>query len=150
MLRSSGGTQGSLEDDIATLLTESGLERLVRTEVRVAGRARPLNEIARRELHDMVREALTNVARHAHARTVVTQVRYGILEFSVAVTDDGRGFTVAEPDRGPGHWGLVGLKERAVSIGAKVTIASRVGAGTSVRIVVGRWQAYRRQSTPPR
>jgi len=86
-----------------------------------------------REVLAIVGEALENVARHAGASSVeVTFVRRGD-GWRIAVEDDGQGFVVADDRRGPvGHYGLVGMTERAAAIGAVLDIRSRPGGGTRV------------------
>ena len=86
-----------------------------------------------REVLAIVCEALENVARHARASSVeVTFVRRGA-GWRVAVEDDGEGFAVAPDGRGPaGHYGLVGMAERAAEIGAVLDVRSRPRAGTRV------------------
>jgi len=78
-------------------------------------------------------EALRNAELHAQASLVslrLTADRDG--GASLEIADDGRGF---EPDRAPeGHYGLVGMRERAEMIGARFSLESRPGGGA--RIVV--------------
>ncbi|HVJ37756.1 MAG TPA: ATP-binding protein, partial [Stenotrophomonas sp.] len=60
----------------------------------------------------------------------------------VEVQDDGCGIDtqlLAHGNR-QGHWGLTGMRERAALLGAKLTVKSRVGEGTWVRLRVLRWQ----------
>ncbi|RYE85568.1 MAG: sensor histidine kinase [Myxococcales bacterium] len=81
-------------------------------------------------LYRVVQEALTNVAKHAHARQVsVTLGRLG-LEATLVVEDDGRGFA---PDRvDPGRLGLLGMTERVTLAGGRLDVESSPGAGTTV------------------
>ncbi len=73
----------------------------------------------------IVSEALTNIAKHAHAssaRVSVTDTETGLL---IEVSDDGVGG--AEPTRGGG---LQGLEDRTAAIGGTISIKSPLGAGT--------------------
>jgi two-component system, NarL family, sensor histidine kinase YdfH len=80
----------------------------------------------------VVAEALTNIARHARA----SQVQVGLsgadgwLELRVA--DDGVGFDLAAADGQAGHYGLLGMRERARLAGGTLEVTSRDGAGTVV------------------
>lgn len=81
----------------------------------------------------LIGEGLANVARHAHAhRAGVSAVRHEH-SITVEVHDDGVGFT---PDRAagrPGHYGLLGLSERAWLVGGTLQVLSTPGQGTTVR-----------------
>jgi len=63
---------------------------------------------------------------------------------SVRVRDDGCGLddAVAQTGQRPGHWGLVGMRERAAGIGASLRIDSRPGAGTQIEVSVPGRLAY--------
>jgi signal transduction histidine kinase len=80
-------------------------------------------------LFRIVQEALSNVARHAHAHRVrLTMVNGPPLR--LIISDDGEGFDVNQV--GLGHFGLVSMRERAVSIGARIEIQTSTGQGTSI------------------
>jgi PAS domain S-box-containing protein len=87
------------------------------------------------EVLRIVGEALTNARRHAECRTVVVRCTYGPRALRIRIRDDGRGFVPAVESQ-HGHWGLVGMRERAAAIGARLIIASAPGRGTDVRLVV--------------
>jgi two-component system sensor kinase len=88
------------------------------------------------ELLRILQEALTNVDRHAKADhvDVVWDVRGG--SFELVVRDDGRGFETARGVRDSAY-GLVGMRERADVIGARLTIDSQPDQGTTVRVAAG-------------
>jgi len=64
------------------------------------------------------------------------------------VRDDGKGMDprVLKEGGRPGHWGLPGVRERALQIGAKLDVWSEVGAGTEVQLAVAASVAYRKMS----
>lgn len=84
-------------------------------------------------VYRVAQEALSNAVRHSEARHVeVTLARRGEgVELTVA--DDGTGFAFAEAE---GGLGLPGMRERALLVGGDLTIESRPGDGTTVRLVV--------------
>lgn len=84
-------------------------------------------------LFRILQEALTNVTRHAAATNV--RVRLVRTETGVVleVTDDGRGF-LASDRPSPRSLGLLGMRERAASLGGKATIRSNPGKGTVVEV----------------
>lgn len=83
-----------------------------------------------------VGEGLANVARHAQASQVWVTVVVENGRLHVQVKDDGTGFDAAANSIPAGHYGLVGLRERARLAGGKLEIESRPGAGTVLRMVV--------------
>ncbi|HET6822952.1 MAG TPA: sensor histidine kinase [Anaerolineales bacterium] len=84
-------------------------------------------------------EALANVMKHAQATKV--NVRFSVHEdeLEVEVHDDGKGFDNHHVS-GDGHYGLLGMRERARLIGGELKIESNAGRGTTVRFIVPRSQ----------
>jgi signal transduction histidine kinase len=80
----------------------------------------------------IVREAVTNAARHGRARDVTIEVRAGH-PVSVCVRDDGSGFDPDEASHQRSGFGLISMRERAEAIGAAVTISS-TRTGTTVEL----------------
>jgi len=83
------------------------------------------------ELLRIAQEALHNVKKHAAARNVSIRLEYGADSIALEVRDDGRGGAV---ERTAGHFGLVGMRERAAAMGGSLEIISEPGAGTTVRL----------------
>jgi signal transduction histidine kinase len=81
----------------------------------------------------MLQEALTNVARHANASRVRVALRMEADALSLDVGDDGRGITHDE-QRGSHSLGLLGLRERALTLGGTVTISGDPATGTNVAL----------------
>jgi len=84
-------------------------------------------------VYRIVQEALTNVARHARATRVTVRIRATSRGVSVTIRDNGVGFATARAS-GPASLGLLGIRERALMIGATVRIRSRQNRGTVVRL----------------
>ena len=91
-------------------------------------------------VYRVAQEALTNIAKHAHARNVVMSVRVTGGELVLTVRDDGEGFDPAvlshrdrgQPKAGGPGVGLFGMEERARLAGGGLRISSAPGRGTSV------------------
>jgi signal transduction histidine kinase len=85
------------------------------------------------QLMRIVQEALTNVRRHAHARSaVVTFARQGET-VEITIADDGQGFDPERITRGSWpQFGLQAMRERAESVGGSLEIDSHPGQGTRV------------------
>lgn len=89
------------------------------------------------QLVQALKEGLTNVARHAHAHEVWIGLRRSGATFEVEICDDGQGF---DPERVmAGHYGLLGLRERAQQLGGELRIQSAPGTGTRLSISLPWW-----------
>ncbi|WP_443478330.1 sensor histidine kinase [Novosphingobium aerophilum] len=108
--------------------------------VSVNGHVRPVDVVVIREVREIVAEALFNAARHARAQTVTVELTFGRRALEVVVADNGSGFE-SRGDSGSG-FGLLGMQKRAESIGARLTVESRPGAGTSIWMRVPERKAY--------
>ncbi|HJT69312.1 MAG TPA: sensor histidine kinase [Terriglobales bacterium] len=85
-------------------------------------------------LYRWVQEALHNVAKHSQARNFTVRLQNTSERVSLEIEDDGVGVLTRTPDeRG---FGLTGMRERAAALGGSMTIHSRRGRGTQVRIVL--------------
>jgi PAS domain S-box-containing protein len=101
------------------------------------GSARPLDREVEAVVVQVAHEAVVNVIKHAAARTVRIQLFYRGRGMRLSVTDDGRGFAVDPGFRGyGGHWGLLGMSERASEIRARLSVRSTPGVGTEVALLV--------------
>lgn len=78
-------------------------------------------------------EALTNIARHARASAVAVRIEEVNGDLMLSVSDNGIGLTPSE-QAAHGHWGLVGMRERAHLLGASLEVLTAPGAGTTVRL----------------
>jgi signal transduction histidine kinase len=95
----------------------------------VYGDPRPVPDGVALSAYRVVQEALTNVVKHAGARSAEVRIRYLEHVLEVEVTDDGRG-----PSRtGTGGFGLVGMRERVAVHGGELEAGPRRGAGYRVR-----------------
>jgi len=84
-------------------------------------------------LFRIYQEALTNVARHAEAKKIITSLGFWDDQLSLTITDDGNGFDSNKKEK---SLGLLGMKERAYIMGGTLTITSEEGTGTRVTVIV--------------
>jgi len=82
----------------------------------------------------MVGEGLTNIAHHAGAKNAWIEVTHANGFIEAEVRDDGVGFTPTERLMGSGHYGLLGMRERARLAGGDLDIESETGSGTVLRL----------------
>ena len=124
-------------DDLGLVAAIEGqVEQLRRGEIDASldaeGDFSGLGDDAQLVVYRVAQEALSNAARHSGAQRVEVRLRRGdsggvVLE----VADDGRGFAFDESESG---LGIAGMRERALLIGAELTIESRPDSGTTVRL----------------
>lgn len=81
----------------------------------------------------IVQESLTNVAKHARATRVEVELVHDAAGLSVRVRDDGIGMA-ADSAHKTGSFGLLGMRERASSLGGTVSMTGGPGAGTTVEL----------------
>lgn len=84
-------------------------------------------------VYQIAREALTNSARHAHAKTIWLSLGSRSDSFEAVIEDDGCGFNMSEVT-GNLHFGLQLMRERAAAIDAELEIRSSPGSGTVVTL----------------
>ncbi len=93
----------------------------------------PLQPSVATALYRMVQEALTNVARHAHATDVSIDLRTEGREIVLKVEDNGIGLPADALDR-PESWGLRGLLERARLCGGTLALDNAPGSGARITV----------------
>jgi PAS domain S-box-containing protein len=85
-------------------------------------------------LFRILQEALTNVMRHAQAHTVELTLAVEGAHLRLTISDDGVGFVQAQGR--PVSFGLVGMRERVLIMGGKLTLDSELGEGTTLSVTV--------------
>jgi signal transduction histidine kinase len=86
------------------------------------------------QLLGIAQEAMSNAVKHAGARRLEVQLEQTPGQIVMSIGDDGSGFDMDNPRFG--HFGIVGMRERAREIGADLSIDSEVGRGTTLAVVV--------------
>jgi signal transduction histidine kinase len=88
-----------------------------------------------REIYYVLKEAVTNVAKHSHASKVAIQIKKNGAKLSGSLTDDGVGFD-SSALKGNAGFGLNGMANRIEKIGGKLAIESAPGLGTKISFAV--------------
>ncbi len=103
------------------------------------GQERRLSREVELSLYRITQEALSNVIKHSKATHADIKLAFNAAEIKLEVSDNGSGFIVPKSptELAPnGHFGLLGIHERADLIGARLEIESTLGKGTRLRVVL--------------
>ena len=92
-----------------------------------------IEQHVRNELYRICEESLINVTQHAQAKQVTVRLLQLNGSIELSITDDGNGF---DADHDSGQLGLIGIRERVLSINGSLRIATAKGRGTSVYVTV--------------
>jgi signal transduction histidine kinase/streptogramin lyase len=113
----------------------------------VQGQPRMLHPVIRDEVLRIGREAIVNAFLHARATNVEVEIEYTSSHLHFLIRDDGIGIdpTILRSGR-EGHWGIIGMRERAQRIEASLKLFSRADAGTEVELTVPGSTAYQNPS----
>jgi signal transduction histidine kinase len=135
-LREQSGDANDLAATIGRLAERMSEGRPTQCRVTVEGEPARLSNDIQDALFRIAQEALVNAFKHADARHIDVGLRYQADSVQLSVSDDGKGFDPAEA-QGPtsGHFGLLGMRERAAPIG-RLDITSKPGQGTTVTITI--------------
>ncbi len=121
------GLLATLELFVGRVRERAGFDVTIRTDEQAR---LPLPQ--ERELFRIAQEAIVNVERHAAAQHLTITWRCDGRSADLEVADDGSGFPVGRAGR-LDSYGLLGMRERAASIGAALDVESSPGHGTRVR-----------------
>jgi signal transduction histidine kinase len=127
-LREGRPVDESLSEQLRTLAAQSTAPGLS-VSVEVRGSERPLDAESQVALYRAAQEGLTNIHKHANARTAVLRLEYLADGVSLVVRDDGCGVG----GKG-GGFGLVGMRERVGRLGGSLQVESTPGSGVSLRV----------------
>ena len=99
------------------------------------GELRPLAPNQVRQLFFVFREALSNIEKHAKANYVSIRIIWDEDNFTLMITDDGRGFRL-EDTQVRNHYGLKFMQERVESLNGVFSVQTQRGNGTSISITL--------------
>jgi ligand-binding sensor domain-containing protein/signal transduction histidine kinase len=128
-------------NDLPTALAQTARrltnETAVQAQVEVNGTFRPLTPLVEDNLLRIGQEAMNNAVKHAQAQRIMVNLVFDTRRVQLSVRDDGRGFDPrAAGNGGAGHFGLIGMRERAEQIGGTLSILSGNGSGTEIVVDV--------------
>jgi signal transduction histidine kinase/sugar lactone lactonase YvrE len=109
----------------------------VELNVDVSGDRPALPQEVEQHLLRIAQEAVTNVLKHAGASRIVIKLHTEARKLYLRIVDNGRGFDQQGVFSSlGGHFGLIGMRERAERLGGELRLASQPGGGTEVEVTV--------------
>jgi signal transduction histidine kinase len=108
----------------------------LKPRLHIGGAYRAVDPRIERELLRIAQEALTNVLHHARSPETSVELHYSSDMLMLTIEDKGVGFLVDKAASKIGHYGLLGMKERAATIDGTLEVASAPGKGTRVTLRV--------------
>ncbi|WP_343615371.1 ATP-binding protein [Novosphingobium sp.] len=141
-----------LDHLLARMVTRFAQAPDIKTRLQVTGPMVPLNAEVGEEVERIIGEALTNVLRHSDATEVMIAAHVGRRGLRISVSDNGGGIPedVLAAGQRAGHFGLLGMSERAKRLSAKLEIASSGERGTEITFVIPAIVAFKPRHVLPR
>ena len=103
----------------------------------ISGAENPLSQDMEQHLLRIAQEAVANVMKHAGASRIWVKLHMEARRLYLRIVDDGRGFEQQDVFSGlGGHFGIIGMRERAERLGGELRLQSRPGEGTEVEVTV--------------
>jgi nitrate/nitrite-specific signal transduction histidine kinase len=128
------------------LIGRTGFDPAIDFAISVGGSPRGLDPLALEEVSSIAGEALHNIRQHAAATRVTVEIRFGS-SFVLRLADDGVGIDapIAAHGAKEGHFGLVGMAERARKLRGRLVVRAGADGGTEVALTVPGSIAYKRE-----
>ena len=143
-LRTSTTETNDLAEAFRRAIGECRFQSSMEVSFSLVGDPKELHPIVRDEVYRIGYEAIRNACAHSQASRLRVELNYGE-DLALRVSDNGVGIDANVADRGKiGHFGLQGMRERAVRIVGKLTITSFSTSGTDVKLVVPGRMIYRK------
>jgi len=98
------------------------------------------------EMFRIAQEAMTNVSKHAQAKSVWITLEFKDNQAILTVRDDGIGFAATDSPKPKGGYGLFTMRERARRVGGQIEITNPTGGGTAIRVLVPLAEKEKRQT----
>ena len=143
-LREESSGAADFATQIAALAIDVEIQKAMEFCVTENGQPQELASDVCKEMCGIAREALTNMLHHSKAKRADITLSYCDTEFIMRCCDNGVGLTPATLSHGrsEGHWGLVGMRERAAMVEGRLQLWSSPGRGTEIEIHIPGRRAY--------
>jgi two-component system, NarL family, sensor kinase len=124
----------TLPEALTALIEENAAKAGYKSYIEISGGIRRLPVRVEVGLYRIAQETLTNIGKHANARNVTVELMMMPDYILLTIEDDGDGFESC--DIPEGHFGLIGLNERAKLLGGKLNVCSEPGTGTLIEVTI--------------
>jgi signal transduction histidine kinase len=143
-LRSESESGNELAVELARFGRERNAGSQTTFQLTMEGNSRKIRSVLHEDILMIAREAIVNSSRHANATTIECVIQFAPRYFLFVCTDNGCGIPeeVLENRGKQGHWGLVGMEERARNIGGVLRISRGEAGGTQVELKLRATIAY--------
>jgi signal transduction histidine kinase len=128
-------SQDSLPTRLAKIVQRDTFSA-INPRLHLGGAYRAVDPRVERELLRIAQEALSNVLHHARSAETSVELHYSSDMLMLTIEDKGIGFVANEASSKTGHYGLLGMKERAATIDGTLEVTSEPGRGTKVTLRV--------------
>jgi signal transduction histidine kinase len=136
-LRESAHEPPDLVTSLTKMLDGLSTDGGAKVDLTCVGEQRGLPAAVGGQLLRVAQEAVTNALKHGEASRIGVELRFAQDRLTLIVRDDGRGFDAEHPpSASSGHFGLFGMRERAIKLEADLRVTSRPGEGTAIQIDV--------------
>jgi ligand-binding sensor domain-containing protein/signal transduction histidine kinase len=134
-LRAVEGPESGLVNSIKRAVREITETKPIRVKLSLENFNRELPPDTEYNLLRIIREAVNNSVKHSGAGLIEVSLQSSPGLLVISIHDDGSGFSSDDAAAlGPGHYGLIGMKERASQIGAEFEVVTNPGAGTTISV----------------
>jgi signal transduction histidine kinase len=111
----------------------------IRPGVKIFGNPYRFSPQAETVAYRIIQESLNNAYKHAQATDVEVELRFSVDQVEINVADNGKGFPLETVRSKNGErMGLIGMHDRAISVGGEITITSVEGEGTEIAVAIPR------------
>jgi len=135
-LRSVPGSDSGLAAAIAQAAKQITEAKAVKLKLKLEKSPNEMSPEVQYNLLRIASEAVNNSVKHSGAKVIEVVLKCTADQLQLSVKDDGAGFSRENGNVRPGHYGLIGMKERAAQIGAKISMASEPGRGTTISVLL--------------
>jgi ligand-binding sensor domain-containing protein/signal transduction histidine kinase len=126
-----------LVEAVSQMASQLTTDTSIQAHIRVTGTSRSLPAEASHHLLRICQEAITNGVKHARASEILVTLNFHPQEIHFSVQDNGCGFDPNSPlHQSGGHFGLLGMRQRAKRLGAALTVQSHQGQGTEILVSI--------------
>jgi signal transduction histidine kinase len=133
-LRSAQGPDSGLASAIAQAAKQITEAKGVKLRLKLDKKPGDLSPEVQYNLLRIASEAVNNSVKHSGAKAIEVALECNPDMLRLSIKDDGAGFSRENGNVRPGHYGLIGMKERAAQIGAEFNLASEPGRGTTISV----------------